>query len=140
MRSRLCRVQPTACMRVMKASWRNLALAVLLGVQLVGIVAARFRPERYFCWAPYDEITRFEIAVTIGERRLSAEEIQARYHLPDPSRENRSHANVIAVITHYERTYGAADHAKVELNYRVNGGALQQWRWPLGSDARTDAR
>lgn len=119
----------------MKATWRNFALAVLLGAQVIGIAAARFGPERYFCWAPYDEITRFELTVTIDGRRLSAEEIQARYRLPDPTRDNRSYANVIAVIAQFERTYGAADRARVEFRYRVNGGAPQQWHWPLSSAA-----
>lgn len=120
-------------------SWRNAALGVLLGAQVVGIAAARFGPERYFCWAPYDEITRFEISVTIDGRKLSVDDIRWRYRLPDSSRENRSYANVIAVIAQYERTYGAADRARVEFHYRVNGGPPRQWQWPLGTDARSDA-
>jgi hypothetical protein len=118
----------------MKATWRNVVLAALLGAQVVGIAAARFRPERYFCWAPYDEITRFTLVVTIDGRELSAEEIRARYRLPDSARDNRSYANVIAVIAHFERTYGAADQARVDFHYRVNGGAPQLWQWPLKTD------
>lgn len=123
----------------MQVTWRNFALAVLLGAQVIGIAAARFAPERYFCWAPYDEITRFEIAVTIDGRRLSPAEIRARYRLPDSERDNRSYANVIAVIAQFERTYGAADQARVEFSYRVNGGAPRQWQWPLNAGAESHA-
>jgi hypothetical protein len=113
--------------------------AALLGVQVIGIAAARFGPERYFCWAPYDEITQFELVVMIDGRQLSAAEIQARYRLPDSTRDNRSSANVIGVIAQFERTYGAAEHAQVVLRYRVNGGSPRQWQWPLSSDAALDA-
>jgi hypothetical protein len=123
----------------MKVTWRNATLAVLLGAQVIGIAAARFGPERYFCWAPYDEITKFEIAVTIDGRQLSTAEIQSRYRLPDPARDNRSYANVISLIARYEQTYGAADHARVKFHYRVNGGAPRQWQWPLRADAGPDA-
>jgi hypothetical protein len=122
----------------MRMTWRNLTLAALLGAQVIGIAAARFRAERYFCWAPYDEITRFEVAVTIDGRRLTDAEVRARYRLPDGTRDNRSHANVIAVIEQFERTYGANDQARVEFNYRVNGGALRQWQWPFNSASRTN--
>ena len=123
----------------MNATWRDFALVALLSAQIIGIAAARFDPERYFCWAPYDEITRFEIRVTIEGRTLSPEEVRARYRLPDPTRDNRSHANVIAVIAQFERTYGAGDQARVELNYRVNGGEPRQWQWPLGGEAGSHA-
>ena len=114
----------------MRAAWRNFLLGALIAGQAAGIVAGRFGTERYFCWAPYDEITQFEVAVAIADRRLSASEAQARYRLPDGGRDNRSHAHVIATIAHYERTLGAADAAQVELTYRINGGTPRQWRWP----------
>jgi len=117
----------------MNVPWRNLTLGIFFGAQIFGIVAARFGPERYFCWAPYDEITLFDIAVTVDGRQLSEGEIRARYRLPEAARDNHSHANVISVIAHFEQTYGAADRAQVALNYRVNGGSPQQWHWPLSA-------
>lgn len=110
--------------------WRVVAGCALLGWQVSGIAAARFGEERYFCWAPYDQITQFELSVAVAGRELSREEIKRRYRLPDVSRDNRSWAHVPAVIAQYERTLGRADGALVEYRHRVNGGVPRVWRWP----------
>ena len=111
-------------------TWRYLLIGNLLGWQVIGIVAARFRPERYLCWAPYDEITLFETRVSVGARHLTPDEIQARYRLPDSKRDNRSWAHIPAAIAQYERTVGSADNAIVEIRYRTNGGPQKIWTWP----------
>jgi len=114
----------------LRLSLRPLLACLFLGAQGVGIIAARFGPERYFCWAPYDEITLFEITVTVGSRILAPEEVQARYQLPDPRRDNRSWAHVPRAISQYERTLGVHDKAYVEFRYTVNGGPPRLWTWP----------
>jgi hypothetical protein len=110
--------------------WKLAAGCFLLGIQVVGIGAMQFSDLRYFCWAPYDEITEFKISVVINGRELSREAVMQRYRLPDGSRDNRSWAHVPAAIAHYERTRGRSESAKVEYRYRVNGGEPRVWRWP----------
>ena len=119
---------------------RPILACLFLGAQGVGIIAARLVPERYFCWAPYDEITLFEITVTLGSRTLSEEEVQARYQLPDPRRDNRSWVHVPRAIAQYERTHGARDNAYVEFRYTVNGGPPQLWTWPESASATKTLR
>lgn len=114
--------------------WKLVAGCFLLGIQVVGIGAMQFSDLRYFCWAPYDEITEFEISVVIDGHELSSEAVMQRYRLPHGSRDNRSWAHVPAAIAHYERTRGRGDGAVVEYRYRVNGGSARLWRWPEGRE------
>lgn len=116
--------------------WVVAAGGVLMGLQVVGIGAGRFTDTRYFCWAPYDEITRFELRVVIDGRELSQQEVKRRYRLPQAARDNRSWAHVPAIIAHYERTRGRADGAVVEYRYRVNGSEARLWRWADGKESQ----
>lgn len=126
---------PTAASSVRHRRLCLAAGAVLLGLQLIPLLAARFTNTRYFCWAPYDEITRFELSVTLDGLPLSPREIQQRYRLPHPSRDNRSWAHVPAIVAHYERTLGRADAARVEYRYQVNGRPPLTWRWPAPAES-----
>lgn len=120
-------------------AWRRRTLvagAVLLGAQVVGIGAGRLTDTRYFCWAPYDEITRFDLWVVIDGRELSPQEVKRRYRLPQATRDNRSWAHVPAIVAHYERTRGSADGAVVEYRYRVNGSESRLWRWADGKESQ----
>ncbi len=116
--------------------WVVAAGGVLMGLQVVGIVAARFTETRYFCWAPYDEITRFELRVVIDGRELSQQEVKRRYRLAQATRDNRSWAHVPAIVAHYERTRGRVDGAVVEYRYRVNGSEARLWRWAEGTESQ----
>jgi hypothetical protein len=109
---------------------RRLAGAAILSIQLLAIVYARFVPTRYLCWAPYDEITLYEIEVELAGRRLTQEEIRGRYHIRSSGRDNRSWAHITEMVDQYERTYGLSDDADVRMRYTVNGRGPFVWRWP----------
>lgn len=115
---------------------RRFPLAGLLGTafllaQLGAIVYARFVPSRYFCWAPNDTMVEYRLAVKIGDRPESPQQIEHRYHEPATGVYQAAVQNLIDSLQQYEQTYGRDDHAQVVLAYRVNRRAEQQWRWPL---------
>lgn len=91
---------------------------------------SRFVPTRYFSWAPYDEISLYELEVQIDGRMLTRREIRRRYDVRSPGRENRSIQHVVDIVRQYEETYGMSDEARVVLRYRTNGGEPRAWRWP----------
>lgn len=102
---------------------------LFLCLQLGSIAYARFIPERFFCWAPYDEHTKFEVTVTIDGETLSAEATEDRYKYKMRGWEQRSIHNIISLISQYERTYGKDDHAEVTMIYSRNGHPEQEWRY-----------
>ncbi|MAX71353.1 MAG: hypothetical protein CMC76_09680 [Flavobacteriaceae bacterium] len=101
---------------------------VFLLLQLASIIYARFIPERFFCWAPYDEHTHYSINVTIDGQTLSKNQIKQRYHYRPEGWETRSIDNVFSIVQQYEDTYGKNDQAKVEIRYNTNGNSEQIWR------------
>ena len=109
---------------------RRLFLLLFFGIQLAGVVYARLVPTRYLSWAPYDQISFFDIEVDVRGKRLTPDEIEARYRLPASGRENRSIHHVLDAVALYEGTYGAADSAAVRIRYTVNGGAEESWTYP----------
>lgn len=100
---------------------------LFLMVQVALIVYARFIPERFFCWAPYDIHTKFEVFVTIDGKVLSNEDVESRYGYKMKGWEQRSIHNVISLISQYERTYGKYDNAEVNMVYAINGHPEQKW-------------
>ena len=98
--------------------------------QLGMIAYARFVPTRYFCWAPCDTQTAYELKVSIEDRELSPQEIRARYRRPAKGRDNRSPHHVMDIVRQYEETYGRGDDARVVMTYSVNGHPEEQWKWP----------
>ncbi len=104
--------------------------AGFLLLQLALVIRARFVEERFFCWAPFDETSRYETKVTVGGKVLSEAEIGRRYRYRPSGWENRSIHNVIGIIRRYEQSYGRADHAEVTVTYSRNGSPAQTWRWP----------
>jgi hypothetical protein len=109
---------------------RRLTLAVIFAVQIAGIVYARFAPTRYLSWAPYDQISFYQIDVTLHGRGLTPVEVAARYRMPASGRENRSIHHVLNTVAQYEATYGRGDGADVVVRFRVNGGQEQVWSPP----------
>ena len=109
---------------------RRFFLLLFFAIQLVGIVYARLLPTRYLSWAPYDQISFFEIEVDVRGKRLTPGEVQARYRLPASGRENRSIHHVLDAVALYEQTYGAGDSAAVRIRYTVNRGAEDVWTYP----------
>ena len=110
--------------------WRHWLGAVFLTSQLLSIGYARFIPERFFCWAPYDEHSRYTIDVQIGGRALSADEISTRYRYNAGGWEVRAIHNVISLVRQYEMTYGYSEQAWVTITYVVNGRPQETWTWP----------
>ena len=107
--------------------FRLLLLAAVFGVQLAGVVYARFVPTRYLCWAPYDQISFYTIEAERDGQRLTPDEIAARYRMPADGRENRSIHHVLNTIAQLESTYGRTDRVRVRVRYRTNGRPEQTW-------------
>lgn len=103
---------------------------LFFALQIVGIVHARFVPERFFCWAPYDQLSHYTISTWIKGTKLNKEAVIKRYQLRGYGRENRSIHNVFAIVSQYERTKGKEDSAKVIIQYQQNGKNKKTWYWP----------
>lgn len=101
---------------------------LFLSLQMISIGYARFIPERYFCWAPYDIHTKFEVFVTIDGKLLTNEEARQRYRYKMKGWEQRSIYNVMALITQYESTYGKRENADVQIIYSINGHPEKLWK------------
>ncbi len=102
---------------------------LFLALQLGSIAYARFIPERFYCWAPYDEHTQFEVTVTIDGVTLTPEATEARYKYKMKGWEQRSIHNITSLISQYERTYGKDDNAQVYMRYSKNGHEQKEWRF-----------
>lgn len=100
---------------------------LLLVAQFFSIMYARFIPERFFCWSPYDEHSYMEVSVIINGRELTEPEIRERYHYRAIGWEKRSINNVFYLIKQYETTYGIKDRAKVLVKYTINGHKEEIW-------------
>lgn len=109
---------------------RRLFLLLFFAIQLAGVVYARLVPTRYLSWAPYDQISFFEIEVDVRGTRLSPEEVEARYRLPASGRENRSIHHVLKAVALYEQTYGVGDSASIRIRFTVNRGEAELWTYP----------
>ncbi|WP_425076117.1 hypothetical protein [Psychroserpens sp. S379A] len=100
---------------------------LFLCIQIGLIVHARFIPERFFCWAPYDQHTKFQVFVSIDGKTLSPEETVARYKYKMKGWEQRSIDNIFSLISQYENTYGKDDNAQVTMIYSTNGHDEKKW-------------
>ena len=98
--------------------------------QVILIFYSRYIPERFFCWAPYDEQTSYEILVTIDGKKLSEDEVGKRYRYGQKRMESRTVHNVFNMVKQYEETYGKHDNAQVEIIYSTNGGQNNTWNFP----------
>lgn len=109
---------------------RTVAAVALLAFQVAMIGYARFVPSRYFCWAPMDSQNLYSIAVVIGGRELSADEIEARYRQPAVGGNWQAIQHALDKVRQYEETYGRDDGAEVVVTYTVNGHPEETWTWP----------
>ncbi len=114
---------------------------LLIFLQLVLIINARFGVLRYYCWAPHDEQSVFNLSVIIDQKQLTREETNKRYRFTDwrywqdgkyrnVRLESRSIENIKSIISQFESTYGQDDQASVTLTYEINGGPAKTWQWP----------
>ena len=119
------------CYFIGKIMSRKIFLFFFFFLQLIGIIYARFTDVRYFCWAPYDQISTYQIQVRLPSRNfLSEDEIQSRYHIPAQGRENRAIHNIISLIEKYEKSYGKQEQAEVRPFYSTNGKKQNTWNYP----------
>ena len=109
---------------------RGLAVLIIAG-QLAGIVVGRFVPERYFCWAPFEETSVYEIEASWDGKPLSEDDILNRYSLSSKGRNNRSIHHVISIIRWREER--STEPVAVRVRYWTNGGEEQRWIWPEDS-------
>lgn len=113
-------------MRILR--W-TLGLSLLL-FQVAAIGYARFVPARYFCWAPFDTQTAYQLDVTVNGARLTDRQIRARYRrLGQKGSDNRSPQHVIDVLEQTEERYHPEDDAHIVMAYRINGKEEQRWQY-----------
>lgn len=108
---------------------RLAVIFLFFALQLIGIAYSRFGHTRYFCWAPFDQISIYEIEASVNGRKLSPKEVRARYALEMIGRENRSIHHVFSVITQREQTYGQGDASLVRVRYQTNGKEMEEWNF-----------
>lgn len=111
--------------------WRAVFGLCVLAPQVVLICSARFHPMRYFCWAPYDTQIEYRISAKVNGQPLSPVEIERRYRHPAEDVNPRMICQITDVIAHAEKNYHPTDNAVVKVEYRTNGGPVQEWSWPL---------
>ncbi|WP_299222858.1 hypothetical protein [uncultured Psychroserpens sp.] len=102
---------------------------IFLLLQVGSIVYARYIPERFFCWAPYDSHIKFEVFTTINGKMLTPNEAYHRYRYKTNGWEQRSINNIFSLISQYESTYGKEDNATVIVKYSTNGHKELEWRY-----------
>ncbi|WP_139316592.1 hypothetical protein [Algoriphagus marinus] len=106
---------------------KRLLLLFFFLAQVFGVVYTKFSSVNYFGWVPFDQISFYEITVSIDSVKLSSLQVSNRYNLPNPGRENRSISHVFSQISQFERSYGKSDSAQVRVIYRVNGKEEEVW-------------
>ena len=108
---------------------RHLIGIAFISLQVIGITYARFVPERFFCWGPYDNHSLYEVSVTIDGAELSLDEVEKRYRYKSKGWEQRSMYNIFSQIQQYESTYGQDDNALVRITYSTNGKPQSTWTY-----------
>jgi hypothetical protein len=108
-------------------NWRFALGVILLLLQAGAIVRARFAPARYFCWAPFDQQTRYSISVDIGNEGLSSDQIRRRYRRPAEGVDNRSAHNLFDIITRAEQKFEKWGRSRVRVVYSINGHEEREW-------------
>lgn len=103
---------------------------LFLSLQLMSVLAAQFIPERFFCWAPYDEHTLLQTEVRISDYSLTPKEVAERYRYRMNGWEPRAVHNVFNIVRQFEQTYGRKDSARVSIRYQTNGHPAKIWTYP----------
>ena len=111
-------------------NWRFALGAILLILQAGAIVRARFANDRYFCWAPFDQQTKYSIGLAIGDEGLTDDQIRRRYRRPAEGYDNRSAQHLFDIITRAEQKFEKWGRSRVVVRYSVNGHEEQEWRYP----------
>jgi len=110
--------------------WRFAVGALLLALQAGAIVRARFADDRYFCWAPFDQQTKYSIDVIVGKEGLVEGQIRQRYRRAPEGYDNRSAHHLFDIITRAEEKFEKYGRSRVIVRYSVNGHEEREWRYP----------
>ena len=110
--------------------WRTAIGLLILALQAGAMVRARFVNDRYFCWAPFDQQTKYVIGVAIGDEGLGKSQIRNRYRRPAEGVDNRSAHNLFDIITRAEQKFEKLGRGRVVVRYSVNGHEEREWRYP----------
>jgi hypothetical protein len=106
---------------------RRIFVLTFFLAQVFGIIYARFLDVRYFCWAPFDQISTYVIEAEINGVVFTPGEIKKRYTLEASGRENRSIHNVFSIIRQAEESYGKGDRAAIRVIFSANGKEKEEW-------------
>lgn len=109
---------------------RYAAGVLILLLQAGAIVRARFAADRYFCWAPFDQQTKYSIGVAIGDEGLAEAQIRKRYRRPAEGVDNRSAHHLFDIITRAEQKFEKFGRSRVVVRYSINGHEEREWRYP----------
>lgn len=127
---------------------RVAAVGVLLAVQCGVGVWQHLGSTRYFAWAPNDYLMTYNLEASVHGHALTPEQIGARYRLSlaalVSARAQRDiglasgmryvwedpPAEVKRRIRRVEATYPPTERAQVRLDYQLDAGPPQHWRWP----------
>ena len=86
--------------------------------------------HRYFCWAPFDQQTKYVIHASIGGEGLTYDQIRRRYRRPQEGFDNRSAENLFDIITRAEQKFEQYGRSRVVVEYSINGREQGVWRYP----------
>ena len=121
----LAALKYTGSMRILR--W-TLGISLLL-FQLGAIAYARFVPARYFCWAPFDMQTSYQLNVIVNGQPLTAKQVQERYRRPQKGFDNRSVQHLIDILEQTEERYYPDDDTRIIMTYRINGKEEERWEY-----------
>jgi hypothetical protein len=105
---------------------KKVYLIVFFLLQVLAILSAQYQDTRYFAWAPFDQITNYEIEVKKNGIYLTEDEVYSRYGFLS-GRENRSIYHVFDQLRQFESTYFPGDSIEVEVTYSTNGKSPEKW-------------
>lgn len=106
----------------------SLGVGFLL-VQLGAVIVAQFGPRRYFCWAPNDYMTDYQLSVSVNGHPLSGAEIFRRYRMAAVGLKENVAQHLMDIVVEYERNHGRDDRVSAVLRYRTNGGEERVWQF-----------
>jgi hypothetical protein len=127
---------------------RVAAVGVLLAVQCGVGVWQHLGSTRYFAWAPNDYLMTYSLGASVRGHALTPEQMSERYRLSlaalVSARAQRDiglasgmqyvwedpPAEVKRRIRRVEATYPPTERAQVRLDYQLDAGPVQHWRWP----------
>ncbi|MEO0491879.1 MAG: hypothetical protein AAF081_00535 [Actinomycetota bacterium] len=117
----------------LRANWRLALVGSILAVQLLTVAHARTVDTRYLAWAPYDQISFYEIEVDIDGRTLDADEVVVRYRLglwvEDDIAHGRENRAIAHVHSYVRRAEADTNDIVVTVSSSTNGGPVEVWTW-----------